>query len=207
MSSFTAQFNLREDIAGTPGNLLNNSNPLNIGDRFFAQVLMGDIRSGAVGLIGSAINVNFEAAKIKNIDIPFNPVDLNSPLLTPNFPLFRDGTLNNTNGTITNLGGAAFTPLNVGSPLGVNQLEQFSLMYFEVTAKGSTNLTLNVDLNQTTFDDGTLANSTDQSQFIQTVPIVPADNPLNVPEPTPSITLLMVIIAYVSLSKLLHLIL
>ncbi|TRV41052.1 MAG: hypothetical protein EWV44_04095 [Microcystis flos-aquae Mf_QC_C_20070823_S20T] len=153
MPNLAVEFNLIEDIAGTPGGLLNQNNPLNIGDRFFVQVLMRDIHSNPIGLTGSAINLNFEANKIQNIDIPFNPVDDNSPLVTSNFTLFRGGNLNNINGTITELGGASLPSASLGSLLGLNQPEQFSLMHFQVIGKGSSNLILNVDLSQTNFAD------------------------------------------------------
>lgn len=185
MPNLAVEFNLIEDIAGTPGGLLNQNNPLNIGDRFFVQVLMRDIHSNPIGLTGSAINLNFEANKIQNIDIPFNPVDDNSPLVTSNFTLFRGGNLNNINGTITELGGASFPDASLGSLLGLNQPEQFSLMHFQVIGKGSSNLILNVDLSQTNFADGTLAanDPTNPSQLIQIVPIVPANDPVTIPEP------------------------
>lgn len=185
MPNLAVEFNLIEDIAGTPGGLLNQNNPLNIGDRFFVQVLMRDIHSNPIGLTGSAINLNFEANKIQNIDIPFNPVDDNSPLVTSNFTLFRGGNLNNINGTITELGGASLPSASLGSLLGLNQPEQFSLMHFQVIGKGSSNLILNVDLSQTNFADGTLAanDPTNPSQLIQIVPIVPANDPVTIPEP------------------------
>jgi hypothetical protein len=52
-------------------------------------------------------------------------------------------------------------------------------MHFQVIGKGSSNLILNVDLSQTNFADVTLAanDTTNPSQLIQIVPIVPADNP------------------------------
>jgi hypothetical protein len=185
MPNLAVEFNLIEDIAGTPGGFLNQNNPLNIGDRFFVQVLMRDIHSNPIGLTGSAINLNFEANKIQNIDIPFNPVDDNSPLVTSNFTLFRGGNLNNINGTITELGGASLPSASLGSLLGLNQPEQFSLMHFQVIGKGSSNLILNVDLSQTNFADGTLAanDPTNPSQLIQIVPIVPANDPVTIPEP------------------------
>ncbi|TRU82211.1 MAG: PEP-CTERM sorting domain-containing protein [Microcystis novacekii Mn_MB_F_20050700_S1] len=195
MPNLAVEFNLIEDIAGTPGGFLNQNNPLNIGDRFFAQVLMRDIHSNPIGLTGSAINLNFEANKIQNIDIPFNPVDNNSPLVTANFTLFRGGTLNNINGTITDLGGASFPAAGLGSILGLNQPEQFSLMHFQVIGKGSSNLILNVDLSQTNFADGTLAanDPTNLSQLIQIVPIVPANNPVTIPEPSLNIGLFILL--------------
>ena len=63
MPNLAVEFNLIEDIAGTPGGFLNQNNPLNLGDRFFVQVLMRDIHSNPIGLTGSAINLNFEANK------------------------------------------------------------------------------------------------------------------------------------------------
>ena len=195
MPNLAVEFNLIEDIAGTPGGLLNQNNPLNIGDRFFVQVLMRDIHSNPIGLTGSAINFNFEANKIQNIDIPFNPVDDNSPLVTSNFTLFRGGNLNNINGTITELGGASLPSASLGSLLGLNQPEQFSLMHFQVIGKGSSNLILNVDLSQTHFADGTLAanDPTNLSQLIQIVPIVPANDPVTIPEPSLNIGLFILL--------------
>jgi len=195
MPNLAVEFNLREDIAGTPGGFLNQNNPLNIGDRFFVQVLMRDIHSNPIGLTGSAINLNFEANKIQNIDIPFNPVDDNSPLVTSNFTLFRGGNLNNINGTITELGGASLPPASLGSLLGLNQPEQFSLMHFQVIGKGSSNLILNVDLSQTNFADGTLAanDPTNPSQLIQIVPIVPANDLVTIPEPSLNIGLFILL--------------
>jgi len=195
MPNLAVEFNLIEDIAGTPGGFLNQNNPLNIGDRFFVQVLMRDIHSNPIGLTGSAINLNFEANKIQNIDIPFNPVDDNSPLVTSNFTLFRGGNLNNINGTITELGGASLPSASLGSLLGLNQPEQFSLMHFQVIGKGSSNLILNVDLSQTHFADGTLAanDTTNPSQFIQIVPIVPANYTVTIPEPSLNIGLFILL--------------
>ena len=37
MPNLAVEFNLIEDIAGTPGGFLNQNNSLNIGDRFFVQ--------------------------------------------------------------------------------------------------------------------------------------------------------------------------
>jgi hypothetical protein len=116
-------------------------------------------------------------------------------LVTSNFPLFRGGTLNNINGTITDLGGASFPAAGLGSILGLNQPEQFSLMHFQVIGKGSSNLILNVDLSQTNFADGTLAanDPTNPSQLSQIVPIVPANNPVTIPEPSLNIGLFILL--------------
>lgn len=200
MSSLSIQFNLRQDIGGMPGDPINS--PLDIGDRFFAEVLMGDIRSNAVGLVSSTINLNFQSGQIQNIDNPFNPSNLNSPLVTSNFTLLREGTLNNLNGTITNLGGASFPAIDEGLPIGINQLERFSLMHFQVLRGGDSQITLNVDLDQTAFADGSLPDPTDQSEFSQIIPITTENTPPTVPEPSLSLGGLLVtilILVYCSL--------
>ena len=153
-----------------------------LGDTFFTEILMGDIDPNAVGLVSSAVDINFNANNIKNIDNPFNPGDINSPLVTAQFPIGRTGTLDNNNGSIVNLGGGAFPPF-IGSPLGINQLETFSLMHFQTIAAGNSNLTLNIDLTQTGFVGGILADPNTLSQFIQPISVFQTDPIQTVPEP------------------------
>lgn len=176
MSSLTVQFNLRQDIGGMPGAVIGSGN-FTTGETFFAEILMGDIRPDAVGLISSAVNITFDTTTIKNIDNPFAPSDINSPLITAKFPLGRTGTLDNNNGSIVNLGGGAFPPF-VGSPLGINQLETFSLMHFQAVSIGNSNLIVNLDLTQTGFTGGTFASPDDTSQFIQPISVHAIPEPL-----------------------------
>ncbi|GCA92924.1 PEP-CTERM sorting domain-containing protein [Microcystis aeruginosa] len=196
MSSLTTQFNLKTDNSGLPGTIINS--PLRLGDRFFVEILMENSDINPVGITSSAINLSFDPRSIQNIDNPFNPLDINSTLVTSSFPVGRTGILDNTNGSITNLGGGSFTLAGIGSPLGINQLDTFSLLHFQVIGNGNSSLVLNIDLSQTGFSDGSVASySGNQSQFIK---IVQVGSSTAIPEP--STILAMVILGLgVLLSK------
>ncbi|MCZ8189104.1 MAG: PEP-CTERM sorting domain-containing protein [Microcystis sp. LE19-338.1B] len=196
MSSLTTQFNLKTDNSGLAGTIINS--PLRLGDRFFVEILMENSDINPVGITSSAINLSFDPRSIQNINNPFTPLDINSPLVTSSFPVGRTGILDNTNGSITNLGGGAFTLAGIGSPLGINQLDTFSLLHFQVIGNGNSSLVLNIDLSQTGFSDGSVASySGNQSQFIK---IVQVDSSIAIPEP--STILAMVILGLgVLLSK------
>lgn len=181
MPNLTVQFNLRQDIGGIPGPVIGSGN-FAIGDTFFTEILMGDIDPNAVGLVSSAVNITFNANNIKNIDNPFNPGDINSPLITAQFPVGRTGILDNNNGSIVNLGGGALPPF-IGSPLGINQLETFSLMHFQAVGVGNSNLTLNIDLSQTGFVGGIFADPNTPNQFIQPISVFQIGPIQTVPEP------------------------
>ena len=190
MTTLTTQFNLRTDKNGIPGTIINS--PLDTGETFFIEVLMGDIRDSAEGITSSNIAFSFDANQLQNINNLFDTISLSTPLLPSNFPLFRTGILDNSDGTITNLGGAAFTSGFVGSPIGVNQLDPFSLLLFEVIGTETSTLTLDIDLSQTGFADGTNASeSPNQSQFTQLIEVNPSDTP-TVPEPSMSIGLFLI---------------
>lgn len=187
MSSLTTQFNLKTDNSGLPGTIINS--PLRVGDRFFVEILMENSDINPVGITSSAINLSFDPRSIQNIDNPFNPSDINSPLVTSRFPFGRTGILDNTNGSITNLGGGAFPLAGIGSPLGINQLDTFSLLHFQVIGNGNSSLVLNIDLSQTGFSDGSVASySGNQSQFIK---IVQVGSSTAIPEPS---TILAIVI-------------
>lgn len=196
MSSLTTQFNLKTDNSGLVGTIINS--PLRVGDRFFVEILMENSDINPVGITSSAINLSFDPRSIQNIDNPFNPLDINSTLVTSSFPVGRTGILDNTNGSITNLGGGSFTLAGIGSPLGINQLDTFSLLHFQVIGNGNSSLVLNIDLSQTGFSDGSVASySGNQSQFIK---IVQVGSSTAIPEP--STILAMVILGLgVLLSK------
>lgn len=196
MSSLTTQFNLKTDNSGLAGTTINS--PLRVGDRFFVEILMENSDINPVGITSSAINLSFDPRSIQNINNPFTPLDINSPLVTSSFPFGRTGILDNTNGSITNLGGGSLPFLGIGSPLGINQLDTFSLLHFQVIGNGNSSLVLNIDLSQTGFSDGSFASySVNQSQFIK---IVQVDSSISIPEP--STILAMVILGLgVLLSK------
>ncbi|TRU21542.1 MAG: PEP-CTERM sorting domain-containing protein [Microcystis aeruginosa Ma_SC_T_19800800_S464] len=187
MSSLTTQFNFKTDNSGVPGTIINS--PLRVGDRFFVEILMENSDINPVGITSSAINLSFDPRSIQNINNPFTPSDINSPLVTSSFPFGRTGILDNTNGSITNLGGGSLPFWGIGSPLGINQLDTFSLLHFQVIGNGNSSLVLNIDLSQTGFSDGSVASySGNQSQLIK---IVQVDSSIAIPEPS---TILSIVI-------------
>ena len=192
-SSFNFQLILREDNNNTPGNIITDN--IIKGSSFFAEIQLGDIRNNALGLIAASLNLNFAPDVIQNNDNPFDPTDPNSPLVTPNFPLFRNGTLDNSSGLITNLSGAAFPPIGEGSAIGVNQLSTFSLLHFQVKGtRDDSQLVINLDPTQTGYSDGSVIdpNSITQIQTtlnINDAPIVDAIASTNLPELSPANTL------------------
>ena len=187
MSSLTTQFNLKTDNSGLPGTIINS--PLRVGDRFFVEILMENSDINPVAITSSAINLSFDPRSIQNINNPFTPLDINSPLVTSSFSFGRTGILDNTNGSITNLGGGSLPFLGIGSPLGINQLDTFSLLHFQVIGNGNSSLVLNIDLSQTGFSDGSVASySGNQSQFIK---IVQVGSSTAIPEPS---TILAIVI-------------
>ncbi len=189
MTTLTTQFNLRTDNNGVPGTIINS--PLNTGESFFLEVLMGDIRDNAVGITSSNIAFSFNDNQVQNINSSFNITSLSSPLLPSSFPFGRTGSLDNNNGTITNLGAGSIPSFGVGSPIGINQLDRFSLLHFQVIGTETSPLTLTIDLSQTSFTDGTFANeSPNENQLIQLVELPSSVSP-TIPEPSVNMGLLL----------------
>ncbi|MFN6208726.1 MAG: cadherin domain-containing protein [Microcystis sp.] len=190
---FTFQLILLEDNNNTPGNIITDN--IIKGSSFFVEIQLGDIRNNALGLIAASLNINFAADVIQNNDNSFDPTDPNSLLVTPNFPLFRLGTLDNSSGLITNLSGAAFPVTGEGSAIGVNQLSTFSLLRFQVNGtRDDSQLVINLDPNQTGYSDGSVIdpNSITQIQTtlnINDAPIVDAIATTNLSEFSPANTL------------------
>ncbi len=190
MTTLTTQFNLRSDNNGIPGTIINS--PFNTGDTFFVEVLMGDIRDIAVGITSSNIAFSFDENQLQNINNPFDSASLSSPLLPSTFIFGRTGNLDNSNGTITNLGAGSLPNIGFGSAIGIDQLEPFSLLHFQVIGTETSTLTLDIDLSQTGFTDGTFANqSPNQSQFNQLIEVNPSDTP-TIPEPSMNIALFLI---------------
>ena len=189
MTTLTTQFNLRTDNNGVPGTIINS--PLNTGESFFLEVLMGDIRDNAVGITSSNLTFSFDANQVQNINSSFNITALSSPLLPSSFPFGRTGSLDNNNGTITNLGAGSIPSFGVGSPIGINQLDRFSLLHFQLIGSETSPLTLTIDLSQTSFTDGTFASdSSNQTQFIKNIEVT--NNSQSVPESFPMSGILLI---------------
>ena len=181
------QLKLYEDNNGTVGNEITGNNPI-LGNSFFAEILVGDIRTNAAGLIINSLDFGFAADVAQNINNFADIGNVNSPLVTSNFTLFRDGTLDNTNGLIDNLSGGSVPQASLGTAIGVNQLNRFSLLRFNVVGtRDNSNLNLTFDPSQIGFADGTFADpngtlSLTRNIIINDAPIVGSINNVNLAE-------------------------
>ncbi len=181
------QLKLYEDNNGTIGSEITGNNPI-LGNSFFAEILVGDIRTNAAGLIINSLDFGFAADVAQNINNFADISNVNSPLITSNFPLFRGGTLDNTNGLIDNLSGGAVPEASQGTAIGINQLSRFGLLRFNVVGtRDNSNLNLTFDPNQIGFADGTFADpngtlSLTRNIIINDAPIVGTINNVNLAE-------------------------
>jgi hypothetical protein len=184
------QLKLYEDNNGTVGNEITGNNPI-LGNSFFAEILVGDIRTNATGLIINALDFGFAADVAQNTNNFADIGNVNSPLITSAFPLFRGGTLDNTNGLIDNLSGGSVPQASQGTAIGINQLSRFSLLRFNVVGtRDNSNLNLTFDPSQIGFADGTLVDpngnlSLTRNIIINDAPIVSAINNVNLAERSP----------------------
>ncbi|MEA5537307.1 cadherin domain-containing protein [Crocosphaera sp. XPORK-15E] len=181
------QLKLYEDNNGVVGSEITGNNAI-LGNSFFAEVRIGDIRTNAAGLIINSLDFGFAADVAQNINNFADIGNVNSPLITSNFPLFRGGTLDNTNGLIDNLSGGSVPQASQGTAIGINQLDRFSLLRFNVVGtRDNSNLTLTFDPTQIGFADGTFADpngnlSLTRNIIINDAPIVSTINNVNLAE-------------------------
>ncbi|NCS16715.1 MAG: cadherin [Microcystis aeruginosa G13-12] len=181
------QLKLYEDNNGTVGSEITSNNAI-LGNSFFAEILVGDIRTNAAGLIINSLDFGFAADVAQNINNFADIGNVNSPLITSAFPLFRGGTLDNTNGLIDNLSGGAVPEASQGTAIGINQLNRFSLLRFNVVGtRDNSNLNLTFDPTQIGFADGTLVDpngtlSLTRNIIINDAPIVGSINNVNLAE-------------------------
>ena len=146
------KINLIKDNQGVPGESITEDKIL-INESFFVEILVGDIREQAKGIIGLALDIEWDAAVLEEIDSPFTP----SNLITNSLLLNRQGILDNSQGLIDNLGGGAIPGANIGKEIGVNELERFALLKFRGDSLTADSIPLKVtiaDPRQVAFGDG-----------------------------------------------------
>ncbi|WP_013320730.1 beta strand repeat-containing protein [Gloeothece verrucosa] len=181
----SSQIKLLEDNNGSVGNEITN---VILKDSFFVEINLADLRTNAAGIITSALNLAFGADVVQNIDNPFDPTNVNSPLVTSNFTLYRGGTLDNTKGLIDNLSGGSLPAGGLGSAIGINKNERFSLLHFKVVGtRDDSQIVVDLDSKQTGFADGTFVDPDTQLKFTKTLIIndAPTLDPIsdvNLPE-------------------------
>ena len=169
MPELSAEIVLRRDEFGLPGDQIHDNN-VNLGETFFVEVMIGDIRPRATGILSLFIDIDFDPNILRNIDIPFEPYRINQHILTSKFIFKPSGYLDNTRGTIKNLGATAVPPL-LGMPLGVNYLERFSLLHFQALKEANSIFTVKLNLERTTFTNRKFANINSKRAFFQPISV------------------------------------
>jgi hypothetical protein len=135
-AAVSLQTKLFADNGGQSGGLIMD-NSISVGDSFFVEIAAQDLRELPQGIGGLSVNVAWNSAVLQEIDQPFNPASTSSQLVTPAFPLFRSGSLDNVAGQITDLGGVSFRSSGSGQSIGAAAPGQFSLLHFRAIAAAS----------------------------------------------------------------------
>lgn len=122
------KINSYDNNNGNPGLA---SNTFTNGEVFYLEITAKDLRPIPLGLRGLGIKITWDPQVLENVDNPFNPIDINSPILTRSFPLWRMGYVYNDKGYIDWLQGTAFLSSNLGDVIAKNGEERFSLLKFK----------------------------------------------------------------------------
>ncbi|QNP30991.1 cadherin repeat domain-containing protein [Cylindrospermopsis curvispora] len=125
---------------------------------FFLQILAGDFRSDAEGLIGFVTDLQWQPGQIQALDDPFDP----KTLVTSSFPLFVGGTLDKTLGLINDLTGGSLPEFGRGEAIGIKKWEPFANLLFQAISTkiiNVTDFTLTPDLSNLSFADGYINNA------------------------------------------------
>jgi hypothetical protein len=136
------------------------------GNSFYVQILVGDFRSDATGLIGFLSSIQWDSSILQSLDDPFSAEDV----ITPNFPALPDGTLDNTLGLISGLTAGALPEFEFGQAIGVNQLEFFATLRFSSQGNGvitTSNFLLTPDISGLAFTD----------DYVNNAPVIPTPPP------------------------------
>lgn len=159
---FELDIQLRESLDGTVGAVIENET-IFADERFFVEILLGDLRENATGIISAAMDIQFDSDIIINRDEPF----ISAEVITEKMPILTTGEVDNVTGLISNLGGSSLPAVdNAGSAIGLNELERFALLEFEAISPATlSSIDVNIDLGQTGFADGTFPNPDSESAF------------------------------------------
>ncbi|WP_053538080.1 Calx-beta domain-containing protein [Anabaena sp. WA102] len=135
------RLNLLADNNGTPGEIISNDQ-VGLNRSFFVEIQVADLRGNAAGVNGLGLNLAWDGLILESIDTPFDPTNI----ITANFPLLQDGTVDNSSGLINNLSGGSLPAFELGQAIGVNQLERFALLRFQTeNSTGTYYFTTTVD--------------------------------------------------------------
>ncbi|MTJ42475.1 Calx-beta domain-containing protein [Dolichospermum flos-aquae] len=135
------RLNLLADNNGIAGEIISNDQ-VGLNRSFFVEIQVADLRGNAAGVNGLGLNLAWDGLILESIDTPFDPTNI----ITANFPLLQDGTLDNSSGLINNLSGGSLPAFELGQAIGVNQLERFALLRFQTeNSTGTYYFTTTVD--------------------------------------------------------------
>jgi hypothetical protein len=127
------EVNLYEDANGVPGAPITDDT-VEVGEPFFVEISAQDISPYQGGVGGLSLDIQFDPAVLRCVDEPFDPRAPDSLLVTPNFPVFRSGTLDAEAGLINELGGSRLRSSGQGQAIGVGRPGQFALLKFTALA-------------------------------------------------------------------------
>lgn len=136
------------------------------GNSFYLQILVGDFRSDAAGLIGFLSSIQWDSSILQSLDDPFSA----EQVITPSFPALADGTLNNSLGLINDLTAGALPEFEFGQAIGVNELEFFATLRFSSQGNGVitiSNFLLTPDISGLAFTD----------DYVNNAPLIPTPPP------------------------------
>jgi hypothetical protein len=121
--------NLFRDAAGAPGEPIADGT-LEVGESFFVEITAQEFDPRFAGLRGVALDIAWNPAALEQLDNPFEP----GAVITPLLPVFQTGTLDAAAGTIDNLAGAALLATDAGQAIGEAGPERFALLHFRALA-------------------------------------------------------------------------
>ena len=112
--------NLLADNNGIAGEALTQDR-ITVNDSFFVEIEVADSRDSAAGVIGLALDIEWNASVLEALDIE----------VTDKLSFNQQGAIDNDNGLIDDLGGGAIPSADIGEAIGINTLERFALIHFQ----------------------------------------------------------------------------
>ena len=113
------------DLADAALLVVASASPVTIGESFFIDVLVEDLRSDGAGVGGLAIDLQWDS-HVLALAGEFDP----QTLVTSQLPMFQTGRLDASIGLIENLGGIALRATGAGRPIGASGSELFARIPF-----------------------------------------------------------------------------
>ena len=165
--------NLLADNNGVAGEAL-TQNQITVNDSFFVEIEVADVRDNAAGVIGLALDVEWDASALEALDTE----------ITDKLSFNQQGAIDNDNGLVDDLGGGAIPSADIGEAIGINDLESFALIRFEgeLATDNPIPLTVTVsDPRNVAFADGASFDSSDVEIEAQTIEVKTASTQNNAP--------------------------